>query len=81
VEPDYPPLLKKQGIEGDVVLLVIIDTQGKVSSAKVVKPSPHASFNDAALAAARRTRYAPATRGGKPMVFSQRYTVRFRIHD
>ena len=80
-EPDYPPLLRQQGIEGDVVLLATIDERGQVSDVKVVRPSPHPEFNEAALAAARRARYTAATRGGKPLVFSQRYTVRFRIHD
>jgi len=80
-KPVYPPLLKEQGIEGEVVLLATIDARGRVTGVEVVSPAPQPEFNLAAVKAAKRGRWSPATRGGRPMVFSQSYTVRFRIND
>jgi outer membrane biosynthesis protein TonB len=37
VKPDYTAEALSEGIEGEVIILVKIDAQGKVSSAKVIK--------------------------------------------
>jgi protein TonB len=80
-EPVYPPLLRERGVEADVVVVVSIGADGRVTHVEIAGPAPEQDFNDAALAAAKREVYAPATRGGEPVPFTQRYTIRFRIHD
>jgi protein TonB len=80
-EPVYPPLLRERGVEADVVVVVSIGADGRVKHVEIAGPAPEPAFNDAALTAAKRELYAPATRGGEPVPFTQRYTIRFRIHD
>jgi periplasmic protein TonB len=81
VAPEYPPLLREQGIEADVVVVVSIGADGQVLKVEVVNPAPQPSFNEAAISSARRERFAPATRAGEPIPYTQRYTIRFRLND
>jgi protein TonB len=81
VTPEYPPLLREQGIEADVVVVVSIGADGRVLKVEVANPAPQPFFNEAAIASARRERFAPATRGGEAVPYTQRYTIRFRLND
>src|SRR5690606_23075550 len=49
VRPDYPPELRAQGIEGNVVVQVRLDRAGSVVEATVVSPAPYPEMNAAAL--------------------------------
>lgn len=81
VAPEYPPLLRQQGIEADVVVVVSIGADGQVLKVEIVNPAPEAAFNEAAISSAKRERFAPATRAGEPVPYTQRYTIRFRLND
>jgi periplasmic protein TonB len=80
-EPEYPPDLKSQGIEADVMVLASIDADGKVTSVKVIKEAPYPTFNEAARAAVLTYEYEPATRDGVPTPYQLSFTVRFRVKD
>lgn len=80
-EPPFPETLKSQGIEGDVTVLVSLDTTGKVTSVKLIKESTYPEFNEAARAAALAEEFEPATRDGDPMPFTLSFTYRFRLED
>lgn len=77
----YPSVLKSQGIEGNVSVMIRIAADGRVLSAKVLKSSGYEQFDTAARAAALKERFAPATRGGEPVEYTLKYTYRFRIKD
>jgi TonB family protein len=64
--PAYPDSLRAQGIEGRVIVQVVVDTAGVVEpgSAAVVR-SPHPGFNDAAIAFVYSARFRPARRHGQ----------------
>lgn len=55
--PSYPPLARRLGLQGRVVLLVKIGTDGKTISASVALSSGHRLLDDAALDYARETRF------------------------
>ncbi len=57
VEPQYPELARKAGIEGMVVVKVLISTKGDVEKVEVVKSHP--MLDDAAIAAARQFKFKP----------------------
>ncbi len=57
VDPVYPELARKAGIEGMVVVKVLIDTKGNVEDVQVVKSHP--MLDDAAMAAARQFKFKP----------------------
>jgi TonB family protein len=81
VEPAYPSTLKTQGVEADVVVLVAIDAEGKVTKVQILKESPYPEFNQAARQAALADEFDPATRNGEPIPYSLKYTISFRLKD
>jgi TonB family protein len=66
--PPYPPSLRAAGIEGDVLARFTVDTLGRVESRSVqIVETSHALFGDAVRDWLTRTRYRPATIGGRPV--------------
>jgi protein TonB len=57
VEPAYPDLARKAGIEGMVVAKVLIDTKGNVEKVEIVKSHP--MLDEAAMAAAKQFKFKP----------------------
>src|SRR6266849_5711601 len=71
VPPEYPPVAQAQGIRGIVILELVIDKEGKVAEARVVRSVP--GLDEAALTAARQWAYEVTKVNGKPV--SVRLTV------
>lgn len=65
IKPDYPDKAAEQGVEGSVVLLLLIDEAGRVKEATVAEANPEGYFEASALAAFRPARFAPAQRQGR----------------
>jgi protein TonB len=80
VAPAYPAYAKSQRLERDVAVSIVVGTDGRVGDVKVLK-SGGPDFDRAAVEAAKRTVYEPATRDGVPFPFRMSYTYRFRIED
>lgn len=64
--PIYPGVAKKVGIRGRVILEIIIDKQGNVIQAKVVK-SDHNLLNQPSINAALECKFTPGIKNGKPV--------------
>jgi len=79
-KPEYPPLARKLGVEGVVVLSVLVDDQGRVEDVQVLEPvSQNVGINEAALQVARRARFKPATRDGAPVKMWTRLRIPFKL--
>lgn len=50
----YPPEAVARGLEGEVVLLLVLSDNGRIVSASIARSSGHALLDQAALDAARR---------------------------
>lgn len=74
--PEYPPDAKARGLSGEVVLEVDVAAGGEVLDARVVRAAGE-GFDEAALAAARKLRFAPAEIDGKPAAVTIEYRFRF----
>ncbi len=76
----YPPRLYDQKVEGDVVLRLFVDSLGglRPESSKVAEPSGYPALDSAALAGARKLRFAPARRHGLPVATAFLQPVEFR---
>lgn len=73
VRPSFPPLARNLGLSGTVSVLVAIDAQGNVVSAKAMDgPSV---LRSAAEDAARKWKFQPAMENGQPIESTQ--TIRF----
>ena len=81
IKPAYPPTLRAQGIEANVVVKVEVDATGKVTQVEIISPAKESEFNEAAKRAARQEKFSPATKDGKAIPYSISYTYRFRIND
>lgn len=77
---EYPPALFDQGIGGTVVLRLFVTSEGTVvpDSSRIQESSGYPALDSAALAAAPRLRYAPATRNGAPVAAPFTQPVVFR---
>ena len=62
--PAYPPLSKRLGEEGKVVLRVLIEVDGSASKAEIRSSSGYDRLDQAALQTVLRWRYLPGKRGG-----------------
>ena len=76
VKPKYTAEALDEGIEGKVILLVVISANGSVKSAKVVKKLGY-GLDQRALEASKAWQFSPATYGGKPIETSKKITVNF----
>lgn len=77
--PSYPDSLRRQGIEGKVLLHIEVDETGGVVSVSVKESSGYAAFDESAIATVRRWRFEPAKRGRKPVSVRVTLPVVFRI--
>ena len=78
--PPYPELAKQAGIEGTVWVKVLVDTNGIVRDALILKPSgSSAGFEEATVRHAYTIRYKPAISAGKPVAVWITYATYFRL--
>jgi len=65
--PPYPPISRRLGEAGRVVVRVLIGTDGRAQDARIQRSSGFERLDQVALETARhRWRYVPGTRGGVP---------------
>ena len=75
-QPEYPPVSRRLGEQGTVVLEVLVDPSGRVIDVKVVQSSGFPRLDQAALDGVKANyRFAPGTVDGKPQ--PMRYTFKF----
>jgi TonB family protein len=77
VPAEYPPDAEAAGVEGSVVLSIVIGEDGEVRQATVVDPGPHAGFAPAALHAVQQFRFRPAEIDGAPAAVEIEYRYAF----
>jgi len=77
--PVYPHSMKRQGIEGKVWLLFIVDETGNVRRPRVEK-STNKEFDDAALRAIRQWKFEPGEKDNKKVKTRVRLPLNFRLN-
>ena len=80
VAPVYPEEALREGVQGEVVLDLLISPAGNVMQVEIVA-SPSPSFTAAAAAAMRPARFAPARVGKYPIWSWFRVPVRFCVEE
>ncbi len=79
VEPAYPRSARLAGIEGVVRLRLRLDAEGRLEEAHVALSSGSPALDEAALSAARASRYAPSRLGSRGVPAETEATYRFRL--
>lgn len=80
VKPKYPEEAIRLGIEGSVVLLLEIDENGDVVSAKPLKSAGY-GLDEEAIKAAYKLKFIPAMAGKVPISVKIKYTFTFLLED
>jgi len=82
VNPTYPPLAQRAGVEGTVWINALVDKEGKVRDVKIVKDSgANAGFEEAAVEAAYECIWRPAIANGQPIAVWVTYKVGFTLRE
>ena len=75
IDPEYPDTVRLRS--GTVVLRLLISETGHVDEAAVVRANPPGVFEQAAIEAFARARFAPGMAGGRPVKSQIRIEVEF----
>jgi TonB family protein len=75
---EYPPEALKAGLQAELVLKLTVDKEGNVTKADVPEPVG-SGFDEAAISAALKFKYKPATRNGQPVAAITLYRYAFTL--
>lgn len=78
-QPRYPPLSRRIGEQGRVILRVLVTPAGSAQQIEVRASSGHARLDDAAREAVRQWKFVPAKRGEQPVAAWVLIPVSFRL--
>ncbi len=79
-QPDYPLLLREQGVGGVVWLRVWVDSEGLPGEIKLAKGSGYRLLDEAALRAVRQWRFVPAKKGEQKLASWVEFPIRFTLN-
>jgi len=77
--PPYPQMARKRGLQGVVVLEVLVDTDGSAADLRVLSSSGHPILDRTAVAAVKHWTFDPGTRGDKKVKMWVRVPIRFHL--
>ncbi len=77
VAPVYPPEAQQNRIQGIVIIEALIDQDGRVSNARVIRPVP--GLENAALDAVLQWEFLPTLINGQPVPVIMTVTVNFTL--
>jgi protein TonB len=77
--PVHPARARKAGIEGEVTIALLIDTDGSVKDPRVVSATPPDVFDEAALDAIAKWRFSPARYRGEAVRVKRTLTFTFAL--
>ena len=79
--PDYPRLARRRGIEGEVLLRVLVDIDGRPSAVAVAESSGYDVLDAAAREAVEKWRFQPARRLGSAVEATVMVPIVFRLEN
>jgi protein TonB len=80
VEPRYPDLAMRAGLEGKVIVKIWVDKEGKVKQVVVLK-SDAEIFNEPSVEAAKQFVFTPAYMNNGPVAVWVSFPFRFKLTD
>ncbi len=78
-QPQYPPRAYRERISGTVVVGLVCDTDGSVTSARVVQSSGNRELDDAAVKSVLQYKFTPGIKDGQPVRTKFKVSVAFRL--
>lgn len=77
--PSYPPLSRRLGEQGRVILRVLVNARGTADEVQMRTPSGFARLDEAARETVRRWKFVPARRGAEPVPAWVLIPISFRL--
>jgi len=77
----YPEIAKKFGVEGQVIIKVTIDADGKVINTEVLKSLGNNGTSEAAIKAIKEAKWNPGKLNNKPIKSTTVVVVRFKMPE
>ncbi|MCH8558781.1 MAG: energy transducer TonB [Balneolia bacterium] len=74
----YPEIARRAGIQGRVVVQIVIDTEGYPRNPQIVR-SVGGGLDEAAIAAVQQVRFTPGMQRGRPVMVQYTIPVQFRL--
>ena len=78
-KPEYPPAARRRGLEGTVLIRVLVNPDGIPGETRLVGPSGTDALDQAALAAVLRWRFTPAREGNLAIAHWVDVPITFRL--
>jgi periplasmic protein TonB len=80
-EPLYPPSAIRAEHEGTVLLSLEVLENGRVGEIRLLQSSGYAKLDESAVREARKWRFVPGTRDGRPVTLWKQVPVTFELQD
>ena len=77
IQLSYPDSAAAERVEGNLLLLLLIDEYGVVSEVSIIEATPAGYFEDAARATFRNARFFPGMRHGHPVKSRMPFRIRY----
>jgi protein TonB len=78
VKPDYTEDARRRGVEGDVVMEIVVEANGRVGHVRVLQGLGY-GLDERAVAAVRQWRFSPATRRGATVSVMVEVAMEFKL--
>jgi protein TonB len=78
--PSYPIIARKRGYQGNVILEVLINKQGKVIDLKVFSSSGYSILDKTATASVKKWLFEPGMKGNDKIEMWVRVPIRFKLN-
>lgn len=79
VNPEYPEIARRAGVEGTVWVKILVDKEGKAKKAVVMK-TDNEIFNESAIEAAKKWVFTPAMMNNGPVAVWAAVPFRFKLN-
>ena len=79
IRPDYPKGARQRGEQGDVILEIRVNAEGSVDDVKIAESSGFVELDEAAVKAARASKFSPARSGHDPVASTARLKLQFKL--
>ena len=79
VPPVYPKDAEKKGIEGEVIMRILVTEKGTVDEVEIAQSSGFPSMDEAAVRAAKRNRFRPAIQDGQRVAMWINWSTQFTL--
>lgn len=81
ITPQYPREAARDGVQGSVLFELVVNPDGTVKQARIIKAEPRGYFERAATGVIYKWKFKPKMEDGKPVESKATYLMEFKLLD